>query len=486
MAHGSDKLTQANVLFWRPKSLYQLMVIGFLILWLPLTLGIAYTGYRFDDQAAKGNRLAEHLVLLTRANQQLQDAALELERRAGQYVVLKDQDVLSLYQNEHKRLIQQLNELQQSLPQEMHFSLLAIKDVLAKLQLAVMAPEALFNAERINALFKELQKLVSEFDRDSAGTVDQQLLSAVDSAAQNRSILLLMILGLSVVSLLGAWFLIRSIHRPVRQMENEIQRLGGGDLSLPIRIQGPDEMLRLAQQLDWLRIRLGQIDEQKQQFLRHMSHELKTPLASLREGTDLLAEEVTGPLLQAQREILDIVRQNGFELQRLIENLLDYNQLSEQQNLAREACNLSQLLEELLTPYAISISRKSLRLIVEPAEIQVFQLDRPKVRTILDNLISNAVNYSPVGGEIYIHWSLQQSLLQLDVANQGGPIEEDERQRIFEPFFQGSQSRQGAIKGSGIGLAVARECAQIHQGELSLVEDDRYPVCFRLILPVSL
>ncbi len=213
-----------------------------------------------------------------------------------------------------------------------------------------------------------------------------------------------------------------------------------------------------------------------------MSHELKTPLASLREGADLMAEGLVGDLEVRQREIVDIIQQNSRELQRLIENLLDYNQVLASNELSAEMVDLDGLWKELLQSYQFRIRKKDLDVRVY-GSVKEWCVDAAKLRTVLDNLLSNAVNYSPENGTIEISWQISIGVLVVDVANSGQPIPRADQLRIFQPFFQGSTERSGPIKGSGIGLSVARECAQAQGGTLDLVVNPKYPVCFRLQCP---
>jgi two-component system sensor histidine kinase GlrK len=125
---------------------------------------------------------------------------------------------------------------------------------------------------------------------------------------------------------------------------------------------------------------------------------------------------------------------------------------------------------------------KSLRLDISK-RVDSWVADLYKLRTALDNLLSNAVNYTPKGGEIEVVWQQSNGNLVVDIANSGDPIPEEDADSVFEPFFQSSAKRTGPIKGSGIGLSVARECMELQGGRLDLVEHPRLPVCFRLTCP---
>ncbi|MCL4147386.1 UNVERIFIED_CONTAM: hypothetical protein GTU68_056266, partial [Idotea baltica] len=241
------------------------------------------------------------------------------------------------------------------------------------------------------------------------------------------------------------------------------------------------EVKILGQELEWLRVRLDEIDQQKQQFLRHISHELKTPLANLREGADLLAEQVPGPLSTGQSEIVSIVQQNSIELQRLIENLLDYNQVPHQV-LRPESIQLEVLVEALFENYRISINSKGLK-VSYCWHVTEWVADRNKLKIALDNVISNAVNYTPEQGSIVLESREHEGNLMIDIANSGTAIQEPEIKHLFEPFYQGSSVRHGPIKGSGLGLSVALESMLTQGGSLTLEKHPSLNVCFRLICP---
>jgi two-component system sensor histidine kinase GlrK len=325
-------------------------------------------------------------------------------------------------------------------------------------------------SEQGRAIQKWLQASVDHLLQKNAEETDSVI------AALTLQLALLALVALALLLLFAYW-----INKPVRDLTAEIHQLGTEGLSHPIEISGPEELQALGSKLEWLRRQLHESEQQKQQFLRHISHELKTPLSSLREGADLLAEHVAGRLSQQQHEIVEIVRHNGIELQRLIENLLDYNQLPNQR-LTFEEIELAAMWRELLRNYGITIDKKALQLDLH-GEVETWVADRPKLRITLDNLLSNAINYTPEGGCIDISWRREAATLIIDVANSGDPIPEEDAERVFEPFFQSTARRTGAIKGSGIGLSVARECIEAQSGSLSLTHHDTLPICFRLLCP---
>ena len=117
-----------------------------------------------------------------------------------------------------------------------------------------------------------------------------------------------------------------------------------------------------------------------------------------------------------------------------------------------------------------------------PTEPVTLWAEPYRLRLILDNLFSNAVSYGAQGGNIWIRAGAEEQASWLEVANEGPEIPEADRQRIFEPFEQGSTVRQGVLKGSGMGLSIARESASSLGGELVLVKDEQADVCFRLTL----
>jgi two-component system sensor histidine kinase GlrK len=464
------------------------VLIGFFTAVAPLCLAILFTVQALEELSSSQLALTRQVIEVTRQGQQIEAELRELERHIRQYLTLFDPELARLAEEERSHLQQQLNELRARVG-DPGLDTTGLANSLKNLDLAQIdlpesttePPDTTPYAKYMEDAFEVIKEQRSNLSVWLQNWVDQ-LLEA--NAAQTEAVIHSMLMQLSFLAagtlalllLFSYW-----INKPVQDLSKEIDKLGTTGLSHIIKISGPEEVAELGRKLEWLRKRLHEFDQQKAQFQRHISHELKTPLASLREGTDLLAEQVTGHLSQQQREVVYIIRQNAIELQRMIENLVEYNQLP-QQELVFEEIELVNLWQEILSNYLITISQKGLALKVRH-KVDRWVADRHKLKTTVDNLLSNAVNYTPEGGEIEVVWRSRSANLIVEVANSGDPIPPADSERVFEPFYQSTAKRTGPIKGSGVGLSVARECIELQGGTLTLVPHKKFPVGFRLICP---
>ncbi|MFP4263345.1 MAG: ATP-binding protein [Halomonas sp.] len=466
---------------WRPRSLWHLVLLAFLVVLLPLGVLMFQAAQALSELTRLADVSARQAVEETRRARTLGALALEMERSARQYAVLEQESLLEIYAErleEYRELLGLQSEL---LPDDPNIA--ALERQLETLEeLPDLPPETLQlrlgNFPTFAQRTEEMRRATNERIDERIDSIRQQARSVQGRLWWQTASLVSASL---VLMLLFSWLIIR----PVRQLERRILGIGSGTRDkAPRAVQGPAELVQLDQRLDWLASRLDELEAQKQQFLRHMSHELKTPLASVREGSALLADGVAGELTPRQREILELIDGSGRELQRLIEQLLDYNLLQHGRRVESERLDVATLAREVLAKHRLALSHKGMRVECFDGPLE-WVLDRTATGRILDNLISNAIAYGDDGGELVIRARGRRDRLELEVANSGEPVAEADRPRLFEAFYQGRTRRKGPLKGSGIGLSVAADCARLQGGELSLVEDPRLAVCFRLTLPVA-
>ncbi|MEM8562133.1 MAG: HAMP domain-containing sensor histidine kinase [Pseudomonadota bacterium] len=462
--------------------------MGFFAALAPLCLAIFFTIQTLEDLTTNTREVTRKIVEATRLGHEIDEELLQLERHARQYLTLFDPDLALLAQEERTLVLRHLRELQRQVP-DPGVDANALQSILHELDLQLVPRNYLDDTtlaqesavDSLNQNFIKIREHRKGLQLWLQNWVDKLQETSTETAGSVVDALFVQLAFLAFFTLALLLIFTYWINKPVKQLTEEIDQLGKTGLGHNINISGPQELAQLGRKLDWLRQRLRDTEQQKEQFQRHISHELKTPLASLREGTDLLSEQVTGHLSQQQQQVVDIVRRNAIELQKLIENLVDYNVLSNQEPLF-ESVNLGKLWEEILANYQLTIDQKELNLRFR-GSVKSWVADKHKLRTTLDNLLSNAVNYCPEKGSVDILWQDDRQNLVVEIANSGDAIPEEDRARVFEPFFQSSAKRTGPIKGSGIGLSVARDCIESQGGSLDLVNHKNFPVCFRLVCP---
>ena len=260
--------------------------------------------------------------------------------------------------------------------------------------------------------------------------------------------------------------------------------MGQGELHKAVHVDGPQDLVYFGERLDWMRRRLLKLEEQKTRFLQHVSHELKTPLTAMREGADLLAEGVAGKLSEEQQRIARILHSNSVQLQRRIEDLLNYSALqTKKAALIKYEANLKQIVDAVLQDQNLIIMSKGLRMDLSCPELML-DCEEKKIKIIVDNLLSNAVKFSPPKGCIRIWTSEINGFAQLDIVDAGPGVDEADREKVFEPFYQGRRVLESHVRGTGLGLSIAREYALAHGGNIELVPHHGTGAHFRLLLPL--
>jgi two-component system sensor histidine kinase GlrK len=263
----------------------------------------------------------------------------------------------------------------------------------------------------------------------------------------------------------GIW-----LAKPFQRLERAIVALGENRLDQPIDIRGPKDVRRVSQQLDWLRLRLTELDADKARFLRHISHELKTPLASLSEGVAVLGDGVAGPLNPSQAEVVNILQHNTQVLQSQIEALLRFNAAAfEARQLKRERTDLRALLEEQVEAQRLHWQSHGLSVHVEGEATHV-PVDREKMASAIGNLLLNAIRFSPHGGTIRLALQSLPARVRIDIVDQGPGVAPADRERVFEPFYRGERQPEGAVRGTGIGLSIVHEYIVAHGGRIELLD----------------
>lgn len=445
------------------------MLLGFALIVLLLGGAAVQSWLVVERLVDQSRRASEQAIQLTASIQELGERTIDIERSARQYLVL-DNPVFRQRFDEH---------LSQSLAVVDRLDTLAAEPLQPLLGGWRMVAEALRSGLEQNIPQAEIIPLLArmaELDGllKQAGQrwVEAQNRKALDELEANRLRLggriALALCGALLVALAMGWWLVR----PVRHLEQAVIRLGASRFDEAVTVGGPADLRQLGKRLDWLRQRLAELEADRERALRHVSHELKTPLTALKEGVALLREEVPGPLAAGQREVVDILQHNVVGLQTQIESLLTLNAAAfEARRLQIAPVRLRKLLTTVAQRRELHSQSRQLKVIVESSQ-ETALLDAEKMTVVLDNLLSNAIDFSPENGEVRLTVNHVDGLWRFECIDQGPGIAEEDRQRIFEPFVQGQRVAPAPRQGSGVGLSIVRELVRAMGGTVYLVPQE--------------
>src|ERR1041384_4009610 len=451
-----------------PRSFLGLLLAGFTLVALPLVGALAYSAWNTERLPEQSRTAFYSASQAARASRSLVNRIGSIEALAQPDAVVNDAEIAADFVRGHRSFKQVADELM-LLPLE-EKQLVALKKTVEQEQGLYdslnLQPWRKGDARRVGRLTVELAENAQEVLAISYLVADREVLSLRHNAETVQRQLILLVIFSTAVVLTISLALTRYISRPIAELDAAIRQLGGADFARRITVRGPEDLQSLGERLDWLRRRLAELEAEKNRFLRHLSHELKTPLTALREGAELLNDQVGGPLAPPQRQVVSIMRDNSVKLQRLIEDLLDYQRaLHAAAPLAPKPLSLDSLIRDAVRPHELVMQSKAQSLTPD-----------------LDNLVGNAVKFTPAGGTIAVSARASGGDAVIDVIDSGPGVPAEEREAIFDSFFRGRAKASGRIEGTGLGLAIAREFAEAHGGRIDVLASSK-GAHFRVTLP---
>jgi two-component system, OmpR family, sensor kinase len=284
--------------------------------------------------------------------------------------------------------------------------------------------------------------------------------------------LLALLLGLAV-----AWFLAGSLAKPLRGLAGAARRVSHGDLDARARVEGSTEQREVAAAFNEMTARLSASLRAQREFVANASHQLRTPLTGLRLRLEAAALKTRDP--QVERE-LTAAEHETERLARLLSELLTL--AGERERPAPQPVDVGEAVAAACGRWDAPAERSGHELRIdegEPAEVAASTED---IAVMLDNLIENALNYSPRGTEVTIGWRADGPGVRIGVADQGPGISGDEGERLFDRFYRGKAGRAGA-PGTGLGLSVVESLARRWEGEARLRNRTEGGALAELVLP---
>jgi signal transduction histidine kinase len=251
-------------------------------------------------------------------------------------------------------------------------------------------------------------------------------------------------------------------------------------------VQRQEAEVGRARALEETTARLQELDRLKDQFVATVSHELRTPLTSIHGYLELVLDGAAGSIADEQRQFLSVVARNTERLRRLVDDLLLVSEI--------DAGNLELHLVDLDLEDLARASLESSRPRAEAGGVSlVFSANGPvrltgdhvRISQLLDNVVSNALKFTPRGGSVSVRTSRSNGSAVVEVEDTGIGIPLDEQAQLFDRFFRARAAAEGAIQGTGLGLSISRDIAQAHGGSIDVTSVEDVGTTFRVALPAN-
>jgi len=313
------------------------------------------------------------------------------------------------------------------------------------------------------------------------------------ASALSSGIVLALVAGL--VSVLLAQRIARTVTQPLASLSASVRSVGRGDFTVTIEAQGPREVVELAQEMERMRRRLAELESLKQGFLASVSHEMRTPLTKIREALSLLSDGAGGKLNERQARIVQIAQVACEREIRTVTTLLDLSRLRAGVPLQRKpGASVDEVVRSAVLDEDVEAHERGVIVDVEtPGEAAKACLDMALIERAIANVVRNAVSVSKKGQHVRVRRDLvvegpsglAGSWARISVADEGPGIPPEIRQVLFDAFVTHSVESSPKRVGIGLGLALAREIARAHGGDIEAADEPTGGAVFLIWLPLE-
>jgi two-component system sensor histidine kinase GlrK len=436
----------------------------------------------------------------------------DLEENASKYLVTGDEGYLEAYRRSRRAFtgsLQQLRDLPLTGDEQVEVELLSglwnafLRTVSLGASADSLAADGDLSA-RLADVANEVEPLRRQTLRVSqASQLAMAATVELSTAAARRASRMSGGAGVAaaLAAVLLALIIVRSISERLGQLKRGAQGVAEGDFSVRVDTQGSDEFSEVAQTFNAMTERLGELDRMKRDFLSQVSHDLKTPLASIHETNQLLLDQLPGELNEKQRHLLRLTTRSADRLSIMIGKLLDMARLDagaiEYEFREHE---VGALIRAAVLEIISQAADRGLRIETElPNRAVHIECDGDRVTQVVINLLENAVKFSDPGSRVVVRVECLDGgafqlatpstrerggeVARISVLDRGPGIPSADKRRIFDRFHQAASAGRDTERGVGLGLAICREIATAHAGEVQVTDRSGGGSVFSLLIP---
>lgn len=294
------------------------------------------------------------------------------------------------------------------------------------------------------------------------------------------------IIGIVIILMLGISLIIAGrIVRPLRRITESIADVSEGYDDEVLHVNTFTETKQLSEAFNKMLGRLKQLDESREEFVSNVSHELKTPLTSMKVLADSLLVQEDVPIELYQEFMGDIAKEIDREND-IITDLLSLVKMDKTaKDLHIKSVNINELLELILKRLKPIAEKKNVEVVLESFRPVTAEIDEVKLTLSFSNLVENAIKYNHEGGWVHVSLNADHKYFYVKVADSGIGIPEEDQVHIFERFYRVDKSHSREMGGTGLGLAIARNAVIIHRGSIKIYSNEGEGTTFTVRIPLT-
>jgi signal transduction histidine kinase len=294
-----------------------------------------------------------------------------------------------------------------------------------------------------------------------------------------KQLLIVLLFG-SVLILLAATYIVK----PLQHLTRAARKMAKGDFRIKLRTGRKDEIGQLTESFNEMAKELGMLEQTRQQFVSNVSHEIQSPLTSIKGFTQALIHKKMDE--ESRIRLLTIIGEETDRLARLSQNLLQLSSLEyEHLQLEPSRFRLDEQLRNVVISYEPQWASKNLQLVLELEDIYIVA-DEDKLIQIWSNLLSNAIKFTDSDGCIHLEAIEKGHQVRVSIKDNGRGVPEDELSSIFKPFYKVDKSRSQIINGNGIGLSIVKRIVDLHQGDIQVFSRIGEGTTVTIMVPLEL
>ncbi|WP_448902606.1 ATP-binding protein [Eubacterium sp.] len=290
---------------------------------------------------------------------------------------------------------------------------------------------------------------------------------------------------LGVFALIMSWICSRILVKPIKSIEESIERISTGNLKANIEEKGETEVKNIIREFNQMVEIIAKQDESRQQFVSNVSHELKTPITSMKVLADSLVGQENVPEELYQEFLTDIAKEIDREND-IITDLLNLVRMdSGNDKLNISTVNINELVESTLKRLRPIAEVKNIEVVLESFRPVMADVDEVKFNMVVTNLVENAIKYNVTDGWVRVSLNADHQYFYLKVADSGIGIEDDQQEHIFERFFRVDKARARETGGTGLGLSITKNIILLHKGTVKVHSKEGEGTTFTVRIPLK-